>query len=38
MADLTALVKVLGQGGVVACPTETWLGLLADAIYPVHLG
>jgi L-threonylcarbamoyladenylate synthase len=32
MADLTALVKVLGQGGVVACPTETWLGLLADAL------
>jgi len=32
MDDLTALVKVLGQGGVVACPTETWLGLLADAL------
>ena len=31
MDDLTALVKVLEQGGVVACPTETWLGLLADA-------
>ncbi len=32
MADLAALVRVLGQGGVVACPTETWLGLLADAL------
>jgi L-threonylcarbamoyladenylate synthase len=31
MTDLAALVKVLEQGGVVACPTETWLGLLADA-------
>jgi len=31
MDDLTALVQVLKQGGVVACPTETWLGLLADA-------
>jgi L-threonylcarbamoyladenylate synthase len=31
MTDLAALVRVLGQGGVVACPTETWLGLLADA-------
>jgi len=32
MTDLAALVRVLGQGGVVACPTETWLGLLADAL------
>jgi L-threonylcarbamoyladenylate synthase len=32
MADLAALVRVLGRGGVVACPTETWLGLLADAL------
>ena len=32
MDDLTALVEVLGQGGVIACPTETWLGLLADAL------
>lgn len=32
MPDLAALVRVLGQGGVVACPTETWLGLLADAL------
>lgn len=31
MDDIAALVKVLGRGGVVACPTETWLGLLADA-------
>ncbi len=32
MADLAALVRVLERGGVVACPTETWLGLLADAL------
>ena len=31
MEDLGALVEVLKRGGVVACPTETWLGLLADA-------
>ena len=31
MTDLAALVEVLELGGVVACPTETWLGLLADA-------
>lgn len=31
MDDLTALVEVLRRGGVLACPTETWLGLLADA-------
>jgi L-threonylcarbamoyladenylate synthase len=31
MIDLPALVQVLEQGGVVACPTETWLGLLADS-------
>ncbi len=31
MADLSAFVKVLEEGGVLACPTETWLGLLADA-------
>jgi len=31
MDDVAALVEVLKQGGVVACPTETWLGLLADA-------
>lgn len=31
MDDLARLVEVLEQGGVVACPTETWLGLLADA-------
>ena len=31
MIDLAPLVEVLEQGGVLACPTETWLGLLADA-------
>lgn len=31
MTDLAALVRILDRGGVVACPTETWLGLLADA-------
>jgi len=31
MEDLARLVEVLERGGVVACPTETWLGLLADA-------
>ena len=31
MTDLAALVRVLKRGGVVACPTETFLGLLADA-------
>ena len=31
MSDFGALVEVLRRGGVVACPTETWLGLLADA-------
>ena len=31
MENLAALVEVLQRGGVVACPTETWLGLLADA-------
>jgi len=31
MDDLARLVGVLERGGVVACPTETWLGLLADA-------
>ncbi len=29
--SLAALVDALKHGGVVACPTETWLGLLADA-------
>lgn len=29
--DIAHLVEVLRRGGVVACPTETWLGLLADA-------
>ncbi len=31
MDGLHELVRILEQGGVVACPTETWLGLLADA-------
>jgi len=31
MDDLARFVEVLERGGVVACPTETWLGLLADA-------
>ena len=31
MDELATLVEVLQRGGVVACPTETWLGLLADA-------
>jgi L-threonylcarbamoyladenylate synthase len=31
MDDLSKLVEILARGGVVACPTETWLGLLADA-------
>ena len=31
MVDLAALVEVLERGEVVACPTETFLGLLADA-------
>lgn len=29
-----ALVDTLRQGGVIACPTETWVGLLADALNP----
>ena len=31
MVDLATLVEVLERGEVVACPTETFLGLLADA-------
>lgn len=31
MDQLAELVEILERGGVVACPTETWLGLLADA-------
>lgn len=34
MSDLARLVSVLEAGGVVACPTETLLGLLADARNP----
>jgi L-threonylcarbamoyladenylate synthase len=37
MVDLSALVGILEQGGVVACPTETWLGLLADARNPAAI-
>jgi L-threonylcarbamoyladenylate synthase len=33
-ADLRALVALLAQGGVIACPTETFVGLLADALDP----
>ncbi|MFW6023203.1 MAG: L-threonylcarbamoyladenylate synthase [Myxococcota bacterium] len=33
-ADLSPYLEVLRQGGVVACPTETWMGLLADATRP----
>lgn len=29
--DLGQLVEILQRGGVIACPTETWVGLLADA-------
>ncbi len=29
--DMVELVRVLRAGGVVACPTETFVGLLADA-------
>lgn len=31
MNAIDEAVAVLRRGGVVACPTETWLGLLADA-------
>lgn len=31
MDRFAELVRVLREGGVVACPTETWLGFLADA-------
>jgi L-threonylcarbamoyladenylate synthase len=31
MENIVTLVRILERGGVVACPTETWLGLLADA-------
>ena len=31
MDGLDRFLGVLHEGGVVACPTETWLGLLADA-------
>lgn len=32
--DLTTILRVLERGGVVACPTETLIGLLADALAP----
>ena len=31
-AELRTLVDLLGAGGVIACPTETFVGLLADAL------
>ena len=34
MTDLSDAVAVLRQGGVVACPTETLVGLLADGTNP----
>jgi L-threonylcarbamoyladenylate synthase len=33
-ADLERYVEVLARGGVVACATETLMGLLADALVP----
>jgi len=38
MDDLAELLEVLRRGGVVACPTETWLGLLADALSQAAVG
>ncbi len=32
--DFQSCVRVLSRGGVVACPTETLFGLLADALNP----
>ena len=34
MIDLTQPLAALRAGGVVACPTETFVGLLADALDP----
>ena len=34
LENLPALLEVLERGGVVACPTETFVGLLADATNP----
>lgn len=31
MSEIEEALRVLGEGGVVACPTETLVGLLADA-------
>lgn len=33
-ARLDELVRILRKGGVIACPTETLVGLLADALNP----
>lgn len=35
MSELSEAVEVLRSGGVVACPTETLVGLLADARNPL---
>ncbi|MGD8863306.1 MAG: Sua5/YciO/YrdC/YwlC family protein, partial [Myxococcales bacterium] len=32
--DMQPYVEILRRGGVVACPTETQMGLLADALNP----
>ena len=34
MTPLERTVAILRRGGVVACPTETFVGLLADALQP----
>lgn len=34
MNDIGKYVSLLGRGGVIACPTETFFGLLADAMNP----
>jgi len=36
-AELTRLTQLLRSGGVVGCPTETLMGLLADARDPIAL-
>jgi L-threonylcarbamoyladenylate synthase len=34
-ADTVTLLQLLAAGGVIACPTETFVGLLADALNPI---